>query len=423
MPRITRFGADFAADRRGGVAIMFGLMALGIVFAAGMAIDYSRLVHTKTRLAQAADAAALAAGRALLDGRMTDSDVKKVAERFFETNLSGGGGFATAPTPVVRISRATGEVYVDATASVPMTLTRVAGYTSVDVPVSAVTRFDDRDIELALALDVTLSMAGSGKIGALKTATKTLIDIMLPDGGTPNEVRVALAPYSSGVNAGPYAKAATGKNGASCTFEREGSSPAGDQAPGPNNYLKTAGYPGVDRNADCPDNAEVIALTSDKRMLKQAVERYSIHGSTAGHLGAMWASYLLSPEWGGVFGGQSAPVAYDDRKTVKAMVLMSDGLFNTMGGVHDGNTSRQARESQALAVEICGEMRSNDVQVYAVGFALDEIWPRSARDAAAKTLLDCAGSPDRYFDAEDGDQLRAAFAQIANKINNLRLTH
>jgi len=425
MPAVETFGAKFLAafraDRRGGIAILFAVVLMAITLVVGMAVDYARLTHTRTRLAQAADAAALAAGRALLDGRLSDADVKKLADHYFRANLSEGGSFVETPTPIIKINRISGEVTVEAASDVPMTLTRIAGFSTVKVPVLAATLFDDRDIELALALDVTISMQGQGKIGALKTATKNLLDMLLPDQGTGNKVRVGLAPYSSGVNAGPYAEAATGEKRANCTFEREGNNPAGDQAPGRNNYLKTAGDPGVERNADCP-NAEVVALSSDKRMLKRAVDRYSIHGSTAGHLGAMWASYLLSPSWSGVFGGQSAPVAYNDRKTVKAMVLMSDGLFNTIGGHNYGDTSRQARESQDLAVEICDRMRAKSIQVYAVGFMLEEISPRSARSAAEKTLRDCAGSSDRYFDAADGEQLGVAFSRIANHINNLRLT-
>lgn len=414
----TRFGAAFLADCRGGVAVMFGLLLLGLSLVAGMAIDYARLVHAKTRLAQAADAAALAAGRALLDGRLTDRDVQEIAERYFKSNMDGGANFGTVTAPSITVARETGEVHINVAVDVPMTLSKIAGVSSVKVPVTASTRFDDRDIELALALDVTGSMQGSEKIGALKIATKDLIDIMLPDQGTKNLVRVALAPFSSGVDAGQYARAVTGKRNVTCTFEREGTNPTGDQAPGPNNYLKVRGDPGVYEKADCPDDAEVIALSTDKQKLKQAVDRYKAKGNTAGHLGALWGSYLLSPHWSGVFGAQSAPVAYDDRKTVKAMVLMSDGQFNTMGGY-----SGRSRDSQELAVEVCKKMRSNSILIYAVGFKLDEIRNRTERNSAMKTLLDCAGKPDRYFDAASGDELRATFTRIATQLNNLRLTN
>lgn len=420
MSRPTRIGRNFLADRRGGVAVMFGIVLVGMVLAVGMAIDYGRIVHTRTRLAQAVDAAALAGGRALLDGRLTDNDVQQIALKYFESNMADGATFGTATPPVISITRQTGEVSVNAAADVPMTLTKIAGFTSVNVPAAAVSRFDDRDIELSLALDVTLSMQGSAKLGALKTATKDLIDIMLPDGGTKNKVRVALAPYSSGVDAGAYGQAVTGKKNVTCTFERKGSNPTGDQAPSSNSYLKIKGDSGINKNAACPSGASVMALSTDKQALKRAVDKYVAEGYTAGHLGAMWGQYLLSPNWSGVFGAQSAPVAYNDLKTVKAMVMMTDGQFNTIGGTY---SSSNVRQSQTTAVEICRKMRSNSVLVYAVGFALDDIRNRSDRDGVMQTLLDCAGNPDRYFDAADAGELRAAFTRIATQLNNLRLTH
>lgn len=415
MLRPSRLAKAFVTDQSGGVAVMFGLVLLGVLFSVGMALDYGRVVHTKTRLAQAVDAAALAAGRALLDGRLSDSDVEEIATRYFDTNLGEGSGFGTVGRPVVQIVRETGEVHVTADANVPMTLTKIAGYTNVNVPATASSRFDDRDIELSMALDLTGSMAGSSKIGALKDATNDLIEIMLPDAGTENKVRVALAPYSSGVNAGNYAQAATGQKKQTCTFERDGSNPTGDQSPGPNNYLKVKGDSGIAKSPSCP-SAEVIALTNDKAMLKREVSRYGTGGSTAGHLGALWGYFLLSPNWGSVFGGNSVPVAYGDRKTVKAMVLMTDGEFNTIGGTQYGDNSRQARESQAWTVQTCNEMKSNSVLVYTVGFKLDS-------SSAKQMLLDCAGNPDRFFDASDGDELRAAFTRIATQLNNLRLTN
>lgn len=413
----SRFPRAFLTDQNGGVAVLFGLLLLGVLFSVGMAIDYGRVVHTKTRLAQAVDAAALAAGRALLDGRLSDTDVQEIAERYFDTNLGEGSGFGTVGRPFVRIVRATGEVHVTADANVPMTLTKIAGFSNVTVPATASSRFDDRDIELSMALDLTGSMGGS-KIRALKSATNALIDIMLPDvgsGTSDNKIRVALAPYSSGVDAGDYAKAVTGQKKQTCTFEREGSNPRGDQSPGPNNYLKVKGDTGIVRNPTCPDG-EVIALTSDKAALKREVARYNTGGSTAGHLGAMWGYFLLSPNWGSVFGGDSVPVAYGDRKTVKAMVLMTDGLFNTIGGRNYGDYSAEARESAAWTVETCGKMRSDSILVYTVAFQVSS-------NSTKQMLLDCAGSPDRYFDAVDEEALRTAFTRIATQLNNLRLTN
>ncbi|MEO8421480.1 MAG: pilus assembly protein TadG-related protein, partial [Hyphomicrobium sp.] len=58
----------FAADERGNVAVLFAFMSTIILLVAGIAIDYARTVNMNSRIGGAADAATLAAGRAMLDG-------------------------------------------------------------------------------------------------------------------------------------------------------------------------------------------------------------------------------------------------------------------------------------------------------------------------------------------------------------------
>lgn len=412
---------NFASDASGNIAILFGLMFMVFAFAAGMGIDYARVFDTSSRITAAADAAALAAGRALQDGRLTESDVTAAAQGFFQANLKGGSTpFGRITSFEATVDRASGAVTVAATAEVKMTLTAIAGFDKIDVPITSSAKFDQHDIELSMALDVTGSMAGS-KIQSLKSATNDLIEILLPDGGTPNKVRIALAPYSSGVNAGSLADEATDGHSTACTFEREGLDPLGDHAPSANNFLKAPGY-GVSAKATCPTAAKVVPLSDDKSKLKTSVAAYSAGGSTAGHMGVAWASYLVSPHWAGVVGGAAAPAPYRDGKTIKAVVLMTDGLFNTIGGIGYGDNSAQAAQSQSWAKSICSGLRDNGVIVYTVGFKLSEIRGNSERAAAAQTLLDCAGSQTRYFDADDQNALTDAFIAIAKQLNNLRLT-
>ncbi|HWU78735.1 MAG TPA: ubiquitin-activating E1 FCCH domain-containing protein, partial [Caulobacter sp.] len=66
-----------------------------------------------------------------------------------------------------------------------------------------------KNLEVALVLDVTGSMAGS-RITDLKTAAADLVDIVVKDAQTPFYSKVALIPYSAGVNVGSYADAARG---------------------------------------------------------------------------------------------------------------------------------------------------------------------------------------------------------------------
>lgn len=400
----------YRRDVRGSILPMFGLMFALIMLACGAALDAGRIYHSQSRLGAAADAAAIAAGKALLDGRNADEDIKRIAVEYFHANLKEWEGYTNVRSFGVTLNRATNTVEINLLADVPMTLTRIAGIESVDFPITSVATFQQKDIELAMALDITGSMSGI-KISSLKSAAADMLDILLPDGGTPNKVRVAFAPYSSGVNAGSFASAATNfRSTNGCTFERQGSEPEGDQAPSVSNYLKVSSDLG---GAACP-TAKVVGLTDDKALLKANVNSYAATGTTAGHLGAQWASYLVSPHWGGVLGAESVPVAYNDGKTVKAVVIMTDGENNTFGG-----RSGRRTQSDDLETKICTEMKSKSIIVFTIGFTAGAA-PLDAQ--AQKVLQGCASDAGHFFLASDSNGLHQAFTAIAAQLNNLRIS-
>jgi len=400
--QVLKTGTSFAQDRQGTVAIIFGLMFLAFAMIAGMAIDMGRVTHTNSRLVTAADAAALAAGNALLDGRLNDAEIEDLAKTFFTKNLEQGGDmFGSVTPPAVQVNRASGEVIIDATATVPMSITKIAGFTEVNLPVNSATRFDQRDIELGMALDVTGSMGGA-KIAALKTAAKDLVDILLPDTGALNKVRIGLAPYAASINAGSFADAVRGNSfGHSCVHERPGTQRFTDAEPRNINAM------GARPNMSCP-SATIMPLTDNKAVLKSQIDSYSANGSTAGHLGAAWAWYLVSPLWNSIWPAASAPFDYGTGNTLKVVILMTDGQFNTEYIGDNGNSSNQARG-------VCTEMKAKDVAVYSIAFQA----PGSAR----QVLQDCSSGSDFYFSASNADELRQAFQKIAQKLNNLRLTN
>ena len=72
--------SSFSRDRQGTVAILFGLMSFVFLMVAGVAIDYGRIIHLNLRIMCAADAAALDAGGALLDGRLDDEQIKELSK-------------------------------------------------------------------------------------------------------------------------------------------------------------------------------------------------------------------------------------------------------------------------------------------------------------------------------------------------------
>jgi hypothetical protein len=152
-------------------------------------------------------------------------------------------------------------------------------------------------------------------------------------------------------------------------------------------------------------------LSSDKDELIADVKAYQLSSSTGGHFGVQWAWNLVSDKWAGVWGGNSAPGSFDQvqkKKLLKAVVLMTDGIFNT--AFHGSKSSTQA-------VALCNAMKAEGVMVFAVGFGL-------GGDATAlKTLQSCASpGPDYFADASNPEELNAAFSQFAGKLSELRIS-
>lgn len=412
LQRLAKFHRDVERDESGAVAILFALMLVAITFMAGMAVDYSRINHTKFKLSAAADAAALAAGRALQDGRYTDAEISALALAFFQENVANSGHtFGNISNVDVTVNRATSTVKFDIDAGVPLTLTKVMIENDVNLPVSSTVVFEQNDIELGMALDITGSMRGS-KLATLKTAAKDLIDILMPDSGTSHQVRIGIAPYSASINAGPYAAAVSNNTSTDdCVWERTGAAAFTSAAPGPGTYLSAGAAPAdIDPTEgqstySCP-RASVTPLEANKAVLKQRINALSASGYTAGHLGAAWASYLVAPEWSSIWPSPSTPVAYNDTNTIKVALLMTDGIFNT--AYENGVSDYQA-------VEVCDSMKNNDVLVYSIGF--------QAPSGAESTLKSCASTNDHYFKANDEEELRAAFIAIAKQLSNLRLSN
>ena len=401
----------FVHNERGTVAILFGFFAMVLMVGIGVALDQARVYHSTSKIAAAADAAALAAGRALMDGAMSDDEIAELGQRYFNQNISGGSAFADVNSVQIIPNRANSTIEVKIDAGVPMTFMRVAGVENVAAPVDTLTTFQAKDLELGLALDITGSMQGR-KLADLKTAATDLIDVLMPAQSGPNKVRIGLAPYAASIQLGAYADGAS--NGTSrdgCVRERTGSSAyTDDSIRSGGAYRGNGRFTDIDRTEGLQDYscpvARVVPLTEDKDTLTSSIARYAANGSTAGHIGAQWAWNLISPNYKSLWPSASEPVAYNDGRTTKAVILMTDGIFNM--AYANGNSSTQA-------LSICSGLGAQGIMVHTVAFEAP---------AAAKAMLqECATRANGEFhDAQDGGELRDAFLSIAKSLTDLRLT-
>lgn len=410
----------FQRDEGGAIAIIFALSIMVVMLVTGLAIDVGRLMHAERTLASAIDAAALAAAKAMKASNLTDDEVQSVAQRYFDANMTGhGAGYQLVQSFSVSVNRATNSIGVDVRTDVPTIFANLAGIPKFEIPKSTVAIFDTKNIEIGLQLDVTGSMCSPcTKIDALKDAIAGaggLLDILLPDSGSGNEVKIGLAPFAAGVNAGDYIAAVAGGRtpGDRCVYERNDLGlQATDTSPaGAGRFKVRSELPGA--NA-CPSSRNrVVGLTDSKSTLRTAVEGLTTGGYTAGHLGTAWAWGLVSPEWARVWGG-TPPAAYNDGRTEKYVILMTDGVYNTVGGQSNGDYGSTATQSQGYAQGSCTAMKAKGVIVFTIGFQVP--------NAAKPGLRSCASDTSKFYDAASEETLRAAFRAIAEEINNLRLS-
>ena len=226
-----------------------------------------------------------------------------------------------------------------------------------------------------------------------------------------------------------------------CVFERTGADAATDAAPGnfawigmgnpdwnfgSNDRNKYDGWKevangGADANkgaftnsfATC-ENSTPMPLTDNKSALTTYVNNMTAGGGTAGHLGIAWGWYLISPNWSSIWPEASKPWNYDEVNATKAVILMTDGDFNSQ---HPS----AGKSSFQQAMDLCDQMKAfpSRVTVYTVGFQVPDSVQKTAD---GRTILQyCATSPAYAYSAADGDQLLQVYKEIAQSIADLRI--
>lgn len=392
---------QFRRDEHGTTAVLFALVCVVILAVAGFALDMQRTVSTEARLQSALDAAALAGARTLEDATASDAEIRAVAEDAFLSNLLTGHKDVTCGSLSIGIERETGKVTVDADCDFQTTFGQIAAVDRIALSERAVARAAITRLDVAFMLDVSGSMGGQ-KLADLKTAAGDAIDILITE-KTGSRVRVALNTYATSVNAGVYAEDVVDipwwMTPTTCVSERSGIAAWTDDAPGLGKWLGL-------KATSCPASS-IEPLTADVDTLKSAIDAMTAGGRTAGHLGVAWAWYLISPEWSDVWPVASAPHAYGEPNTKKAVILMTDGVFNESYEFSLGTSGQQAEKH-------CQSMRDKDIIIYAVAF--------EAPYGGRQVLKKCAGDENRYFEADNGSELQEAYTAIASQLTNLSLT-
>lgn len=196
--RLKQLFGRFMRSREGAVALLFGILLIPLLIGIGLAIDYSRGIRAKQHLSHSLDAAALAVGSWT---GLTNEQIAQKAQEFFDANFASQGLGTPGP---LSVSVNDGTISISATSTVDTTIMKVGGYNTMEVNASTEVTLNEKKIELAMVLDNTGSMGWSGKLGALKSAADTLLEVLIPADGpeVSPDVKIGLVPFAAAVNIG-----------------------------------------------------------------------------------------------------------------------------------------------------------------------------------------------------------------------------
>ncbi|MVA96321.1 VWA domain-containing protein [Nitratireductor sp. CAU 1489] len=438
---------EFRSDRSGNFALATAAVASALVAGGGFAMNLAQITLTRSNLSNALDSAVTSTARDLTTGKVAPDDVDALVLAFVKAN--GSTGFANQDRITldrVTIDRQARTVSAVASTEIDLAFPVFKASASRLIQVESTALYSDRKIEVAMMLDITGSMSGR-KLRDLQAAASNVVDTFLSgQNATDPRVRLAIVPYADAVNTGVLApvvhveagfttgeppvledngfvSASLRKTGLlldgsrrpdSCATERKGAQQFTDASP--RKAMVNRDY----RLAFCP-SAALEPLTADASRLKATIGAFRASGHTAGHIGIQWSWYMLSRKWADVLPAGSRPLASNAKKVGKFAILMTDGEFNTaFAGVPRGGTTKggQSRRSRNQAERLCEEMKKQGIEIFTVGFQL--------RERNAKQVMQACASPDRgsiqhYFEAASGQELDAAFQEIASNIERLAI--
>lgn len=449
----------FARDRGGNFIVMAGVVMAVLAMAVGFAVDIGQMMNARSALSSAIDAAVTSTARDLTTGTATEAEATKAVNAFLSAN-SSGGILASAQIELdkVVLDRTVRTLEVTAHVDVPLYFPLFGSEKTRRISQTGAAVFSDRNIEVAMMLDVTGSMKPdwpNDKIGDLQKAAKSAIGIFLgnQDEAKPR-TRVAIVPYANSVNVGNLAAKSvyaerspedrTKTQGNTVLIGRTPADKCATERPGLYQYKNDGpdvsmvhrdyfldGYLAKYTTSrpyykpdPCP-TTPIVPLTASVKALQDSVDSFKVDGGTAGHIGIQWTWYMLSEKWGSIMDVSQQPAAKDPERVSKFAILMTDGEFNlsyfdinNSDNAYNGSTTGKPMAREA-ARKLCEAMRNDGIEIFSVGFHLVEA-------NAIDTMKNCA-TPDtgrikHYYQTSTGVELKAAFEEIAKNIGRLALT-
>ncbi|WP_168197708.1 TadE/TadG family type IV pilus assembly protein [Pseudolabrys sp. FHR47] len=426
------------SDRGGNVAITFALAAIPLVGATGIAIDFSRANWAQGQLQAALDSTTLLLSREAAGESTAVLNANALAYMQAQFTRTDSTGLIVTPTYT---TDGGSQIVATATAAVSTTIGGIFGLTSIGISATSTVKWGSSRLRVALVLDNTGSMAQSGKMSALKTATANLLAQLKAAATTNGDVYVSIIPFSKDVNVGSSNYAASWidwtdweeENGScsssryttksTCTAARATwiatshskwngcvADRGNSSAPSSGNYDTNVTAPSTtitatlfpaEQYSNCP--TAVMPLSYDWSSMTSLVSNMASKGNTNQAIG-------LAHGWMSLVGGGPYTVpAKDSNYTYsEIIILFTDGL-NTENRWYTSQSAIDARETLT-----CSNVKAAGITLYTVQVSTDGT-------AASSLLRNCASDTSKFFYLTSASDIVTTFASIGTNLSNLYL--
>lgn len=437
---IGRRLARFAAAEQGNIAMIFAIALVPVLSLVGAAVDYSRAVQARTSMQAALDSAALMLSKDLSSGTITTSQISTKAQAYFNALFTG-----TATLPSVSVaatytaSTSMGStIQLTGTGTYTTSFMKIAGFPTLGIGTTSTSAWGNVRMRVALVLDNTGSMAQDGKMPAMQTAAKNLVDQLSALAKADGDVYISIVPFAKDVNvdASNYNKdwidfsewdAANGSwtcsagNNWNCNNWKW--TPANhntwtgcvvdrDQDYDTKNTTPTSGNVGTlfpaEQYSYCNSGSSsylqpIMPLSYDWSALKSRIDAMKPTGNTNQGIGLAWGWMTLST------GNPMNAPAKDANYTYKdAIVLLSDGL-NTQNRWYSNASQIDTRQKK-----LCDNAKAENITIYSVQV-------NTGSDPTSTVLQYCASSADKFYLVTSASQTVSVFKDIGTSLSKLRV--
>ncbi len=193
----------FIRADQGNIAVLFAIALVPLLSFVGAAIDYTRANSARSAMQAALNSTALMVSKDLSQGLITTANVSTAAQAYFTALYTNPDAKSVAVSATYTANSTSGStIQVVGSGQVTTDFMKVAGFPTLSFNTSSTAAWGNVRMRVAMALDNTGSMAQDGKMPALQTAAKSLVDQLSALAKNPGDVYISIVPFAKDVNIG-----------------------------------------------------------------------------------------------------------------------------------------------------------------------------------------------------------------------------